>query len=84
MGRIRISEKGGREGPSKDPTAPQSEHDAFIFESVFDQVSKPLEEKSDWFIKGAPRACMCEEGGSANRGKLVMTNIPSACAAGRL
>jgi len=63
VGRIRISEKGGREGPSKDPTAPQSEHDAFIFESVFDQVSKRLEEKSDWIIKGAPRACMCEEGG---------------------
>lgn len=39
------------------PTAPQSEHDAFIFESVLDQVSKPLEEKSDWFIEGAPRAC---------------------------
>jgi len=54
---MRISEKGGREGPSKDPSAPQSEHDAFIFESVFDQVSKPLEEKSDWFIEGAPRAC---------------------------
>ena len=38
--------EGGREGPSKDPTASQSEHDAFIFESVFDQVSKRLEEKS--------------------------------------